>query len=268
MIAKHQLISIFSLMLISTYLFGCGEDQDRFQAMEINASQQSIDSANGDQLAHQLPLELNITAEQRDEYQRILSGLHEELSIESNVQVSPGEGADPNESCDRCGRETGFLPLPDLFITRFIPVEMKELTLGLASWSMDLSEVVEGLSALLGDEAPAEPLFSYRLTLARVDIDSLSENERELAEMGSLVESGSDRVSLTSLSTADTETALSFEHGFAYLLSVVAIESNTKLSSESSAPLMLYCPNAEKDDHADEASSSGCIQLVADLETR
>ena len=121
---------------------------------------------------------------------------------------------------------------------------------------------------LLGDEAPENLLFSYKLTFARVEVDAMGEDERQRAARGELLEMGeSEYISITHLNTAQEESAISFEHGFAYVISLVATESSVKLSSAPSAPLMLYCPSADKDDN-DEVQGGGCIQLVDQMEGR
>ena len=261
---------IISLPLLLTLSTGCGDvDSASYQGMEASALDESVGSSAEEQLAQQLPLEINLTASEREEYIQILGGVYEELnSTEELAQAQPEGASDPSASCDRCGRETGFLPIPDLFLTRLIPVEMKALTLGLVSWDIDLESSASMLLDLLGDEAPESLLFSYRLTFARVEIDAMGEDERLRAARGELLEMGeSEYVSITQLNTAQEESAVSFEHGFAYVISLVATESSVKLSSAPSAPLMLYCPSADKDDN-DEVQGGGCIQLVDQMEGR
>ena len=255
-------------VVITLVFGGCGDFGEDDYRGEMDALEQVAgdqDSLSDDErLAQQLPLELTLSAAERTEYYQILSGIHTEVNVNHSVEQENAQGAaDPSESCDRCGRETGFIPIPDLFLTRFIPVEMKALTLGLVSWAVDLGLTQESLNDLLGDEA-MEPEFSYRLTLVRVDIDSMSEESRTLAQSEMLLGSASaEEVSITSVSTSTEETAITFEHGFSYVFSIIAVETNTKLSSVPSAPIMVYCPHPM--DLASENQLEGwCVQLVPD----
>jgi hypothetical protein len=143
---------------------------------------------------------------------------------------------------------------------------MKALTLGLVSWIVDVLLAQEALEELLEDEAPEQLDFSYRLTLVRVDIDAMSEEIRTLARSGMLLSSDTpEEVSITSLSTSTEETAITFEHGFSYVFSLVAIETNTKLTSAPSAPLMIYCPHPS-DESSEERLDGGCVQLISNNE--
>ena len=258
-----------ALSLVLASLGGCGSfdddpaRSDEMEMMTLTGDRSTSSMPDGDGLAQQLPLELTLSAAERSEYYSILEGIHEEVNVDAAGDRFEAEaGADPSQHCDRCGRETGFIPSPDLFLTRFIPVEMKDLTLGLASWVVDEILAQEALEELLGDDAPERPDFSYRLTLVRADIETMSEESRALARAGMLLSSNApEEVSITSVSTSTEETAITFEHGYSYVFSIVAVESNTKLTSAPSAPIMVYCPHLS-DESTEERLEGGCVQLI------
>jgi hypothetical protein len=257
---------------VAVFLSGCGDlTSGKEMSGDVEIMQQTDEYqtpvSSDERLEQQLPLEITLTAAERSEYYQILSGIHNEVHVNSTSEVAEVDSAaDPNQSCDRCGRETGFIPVPDLFLTRFIPVDMKALTLGLVSWIVDVLLAQEALEELLEDEAPEQLDFSYRLTLVRVDIDAMSEEIRTLARSGMLLSSDTpEEVSITSLSTSTEETAITFEHGFSYVFSIVAIETNTKLTSAPSAPLMIYCPHPS-DESSEERLDGGCVQLISNNE--
>jgi hypothetical protein len=214
------------------------------------------------QTLEELPLETALNSEERSEYVQVLSGIYNELvrlGFDLNVPTAEEYGAsDPTQDCDRCGRETGFLPAPDLFLNRFVPVELKGLTFGLVSWVIDELGLQETLEEYLSERAPSTPLISYRLSVVRVSIDSMDLNERALATAGEFLESGaSDEVSITSVTTGATELGITFDQGFAYLLFVTLVEGETKLTSLPSSPVMIYC-------HSEVEETIGCTQLMTE----
>ena len=276
-------IFMFICATLVMFTASCGEVEDSTDKLSAPLSAQSgatdgVDSrdlpADSANTIEHAPLNAPLSADKRLEYYQILSGVHQEVSDGvTRDQVALQAASDPNEECDRCGRETGFLPAPELLLTQFIPVEMKLITIGLVSWLVDVSEAEEIMRELFGEEVVEQPDFSYRLTLARVDLDHLDVAQRALAIEGGLLASGdTDAISVTSLTTTEPEAAISFEHGLAYVFSISLVEGTTKLTSLASAPVMVYCPSAVLDTLDSEPEwgathfSGGCLQLLPPLE--
>lgn len=254
-----SLISMLTLLLGCAFVsFGCeGRVGQASSEMSVLSNAQTES-----QHTEELPLETTLSSDERAQYVQVLSGIYEELvrlSFDINSPIVEEYGAnDPSRDCDRCGRETGFLPAPDLYLNRFIPVELKGLTFGLVSWVIDELEVQESLEELLSERAPTVPLISFRLSVVRVDIDSMSPETRTLASAGELIENrSSDDVSITSVTTGAMELGLTFEQGFAYVLFITLIEGETKLTSLPSAPVMVYC-------HSEVDETMGCTHLMAE----
>ena len=221
---------------------------------QTNSPQLSEDSKTD--LSQQLPLEFELSASERDELLSVMRGIYTEL-MNNEAESLNAQSADPTEGCDRCGRETGFLPGVDVVIDQFLHVEMKALTFGLISWEIDLSLVTETVSDLLGDDAPDALEMSYRISIVRVDVAELDSDMVESAINGELLSSTSPRaVSITSVDTSAEEIGLNFDHGFTYLLYVNAIEASSKLSSPASTPVYVHCFRSEEGQ-----DNGGCVQL-------
>jgi hypothetical protein len=253
----HFMLSYFLILLISCSV-GCGDQSQSNTTGEMMSTSlaQSGDTPNESELTQQLPLEFELSTTERNRYRSILSGIYTELTTEEGELIA-NEAADPTESCDRCGRETGFLPSPDLFINSFLRVEMKAFTFGLVSWSIDQESVTEALANFLGNEAPNIPEISYRLTVVRADLQSFDTIMAEQATSGTLLaDQAPESVSITSVTTNAEEFGVNLDHGYSYLLFLHAVESISKLSSLSSEPVMIHCFESDEDQ-----DNGGCIQL-------
>ena len=255
---------IFLLSLSFSFLFVACEDSsdNQLNSMDITGAESSqaeeMEISQND-LSQQLPLVFELSNAEKNRYYETLNGIYLEL-IEEDI-VEQQANTDPTSSCDRCGRETGFLPSPDLFINQFLHVEMKSLTFGLFSWLIDLEEVQEVLSELLGEDSPNIIELSYRLTVVRVDIAEFSPEMITQASEGTLLANESpESVSITSIMTADQDLGMTLEHGYSYLMYVNAIDTMSKLSSFPSDPLMVHCFKS------DGIDNGGCIQLNSNLD--
>ena len=241
-------------------LVSCGEDERSNDMNEHTDSDLLTELSSNDQelnLSQQLPLEFELSNADRLEYRSTLNGIYQELTTDEQA-VGSSPAADPTESCDRCGRETGFLPALEISIEQFLHVEMKALTFGLVSWSIDQDELANAIEDILGSESPETLAMSYRLTLVRVDMTEISEEMAMLATNGELLANeSSDAISVSRVVTTSEEMGLTLDHGFSYLLFVNATETNTKLSSLASAPVLIHCFEGAQDQ-----DNGGCVQIT------
>ena len=246
---------LFVFLLV--FLNACGTDDhselsDQSEVAQMTAPD-AISELNEAELSQQLPLEFEFSNSEKERYRSILLGIYGELTQETN-QASAA--ADPTASCDRCGRETGFLPSPDLYINQFLHVDMKAFTFGLIAWEINLEAINEVLAMLLGDELPNVIDLSHRLTVVRVDISQFSElMETQATEGILLTEQSPESVSIASVTTQDNQFGLNFDHGYSYILFAHTVEGISKLSSLASAPILLRCF------FGDESNQGGCLQL-------
>ena len=135
---------------------------------------------------------------------------------------------------------------------------MKALTFGLVSWSIDQDDLANAIEDILGSESPETLAMSYRLTLVRVDMTEISEEMAMLATNGELLANeSSDAISVSRVVTTSEEMGLTLDHGFSYLLFVNATETNTKLSSLASAPVLIHCFEG-----AHDQDNGGCVQIT------
>lgn len=235
----------------------CGVEDQSEQSAQQEITQTDNNAAlselNEAELSQQLPLEFEFSSSEKARYRSILLGIYEELTQESAQASGP---SDPTASCDRCGRETGFLPSPDLFINQFLHVDMKAFTFGLIAWAIDLDVIDEVLSMVLGDEVPDSIELSHRLTVVRVDISKFNEVMETQASEGTLLEEQSpESVSITSVTTESDQFGLNLDHGYSYILFAHTVERVSKLSSLASSPILLRCF------FGDESNQGGCLQL-------
>ena len=250
----------YSLILISfvSFCLGCNDQNESYtmnDSMSLNtiSSSEQIDET---ELTQQLPLEFELTTAEKEEYYRMLDGIYSELTTSDDITATSAAN-DPTQSCDRCGRETGFLPSPDIFMNSFLHVEMKAFTFGLVSWLTDLDAVIETVNDILGAEAPSIIEISYRLTIVRIDFSNFNATMIEQASNGTLLENQApESVSITSVTTDSEEFGVNLDHGYSYLLFVHATETVTKLTSTPSEPVMIHCFNSDQDQ-----DNGGCIQL-------
>ena len=249
-------LSLATLVITLVSLFGCegqlGENRGIDSPSTISSSDEQVPSEQ------ELSLEINLSTEEREAHRSVLLGLYQELtSLSTNQSAETAQAQrsdDPMENCDRCGRETGFLPAPDLYLNRFVPVEMKALTFGLASWEVDELQIEDALEELTGTTQQSAEL-SFLLSLVRVDLDSMTEANRELARDGQLIELGEiNEITTTSVTTSAQELGITFEHGYAYIMYISLTEGISKLHSLPSQPVMVYC-GTEHGEHG------GCVQL-------
>ena len=255
----RQLSYYFIVIVTLCLSIGCNEEPQSYSDNEtIEASSQNIaEMIDETELTQQLPLELELSTAEKEEYFQILDGIYAELTT-GNETTASSAASDPTQSCDRCGRETGFLPNPEIFMNSFLHVEMKAFTFGLVSWSIDFETVLETLNDLLGDEAPSTVELSYRLTIVRVDLASFDTTMIEQANNGTLLANQApESVSITSVTTDAEEFGVNLDHGYSYLLYVHAIETVTKLTSTPSEPVMIHCFNSDQDQ-----DNGGCLQLA------
>ena len=118
----------------------------------------------------------------------------------------PETGLDEEDSdCLDCGRETGFLPTPEMLLESVTPLDHKATSYVTSEW-----DEVEGAN-------------SYRVFLIQVD--------EELEEVR--------EVSTTDVHT--TEVGLGLDHGYVYVMYLIAYHEVTKDYSIPSEPLMLRC---------------------------
>ena len=267
MMFKSHVFSMSYLTILSIFTFllsvACDQREEPEGMVNLNREHSLVDAQNTEDLSkadlsQQLPLEVELSSAERERYLSVLNGIYDELTVDEDSPLRVQQG-DPTESCDRCGRETGFLPDVDLTIDQFLHVEMKALTFGLISWVTDLELVREVIFGIFGEEAPETLELSYRLHLVRVDMNGLSDEMAELAASARLLSTGSpEAISITSVYTRSEEIGVNFDHGFSYLLFVNAVEVNTKLSSFASSPSFIHCFRADF-----EQDNGGCVQLTS-----
>lgn len=252
-------LSLF--VIVASLLVACDQNTSSDEISKIsnendqNASLSTDEIAKAD-LSQQLPLEFELSIADKEIYLSVLNGLYNELTDGSN-QAMGLQNTDPTDGCDRCGRETGFLPSVDVVIDQFLHVEMKALTFGLISWEMDERLVQDVIAEFLAEDSPNMIQISYRITLVRVDMSSLSEPMIAEAVDGRLLSSESpEMISITSVDTGSKEIGLQFDHGYSYLLYINAVEAVSKLSSNASSPVFIHCFRSELG-----RNNGGCVQL-------
>lgn len=253
---RHLYLFVFVL----SFCFACGTAEDTESSdLSLEQGQLNSDSMSnlGEiELTQQLPLELDFSNSEKERYRSILGGIYQELTEEDSSYEASDSAADPTASCDRCGRETGFLPSPDLYVNQFLHVDMKSFTFGLVAWDIDLEAIHDVLEILLSNEVPEVIQLSHRLTVVRVDVSRFNETMETQASEGILLsEQSPDSVSITSVTTADSQFGLNLDHGYSYILFVNTVEGISKLSSLASEPVLLHCFTS------DENTQGGCLQL-------
>ena len=130
---------------------------------------------------------------------------HADAYLPHGFESEHGSGEPPQEDCLNCGRETGFLPPPEVTLESVTPLEHKDTSYVTFAWG-----AVEG-----GNR--------YRVVLLQVD-EALGE--------------------VSDVSTTDVqspEVGLGLTHGFSYIVYMITYHNVSKAHSEPSAPLFLRC---------------------------
>lgn len=191
---------------------GCSSEVDSNQRLKQSTiPSTSIDTKNDLPLAPP-PHEWTIEVEERDSSDNLMELLwsfYEEHIHGRTAHPHPPESTDDFEDdqggCFDCGRETGFLPPPEVQLESVSPLDHKATSFITLKW-----DEIEGAN-------------SYRVFLIQVD-------------------EGQEQVSEISTTNIHTDRAgLGLNHGYSYVLYVIAYHEVTKNYSIPSDPVMMRC---------------------------
>ena len=199
--------------LLSVAFYSCAQQEPKETNAEgdIRSTRPTVDAKMDLPLAPP-PHEWSIEVEERDssdDLMELLWSIYEEHVHGRTAHPHPPEerfdAGHEQGGCFDCGRETGFLPTPEVGLESVSPLDHKATSFITLRW------------------APVEGANSYRAFLIQVD-----EREGEVSQM----------------SSADVHTegvGLGLEHGFAYVMYVIAYHEVTKDYSIPSEPVMMRC---------------------------
>ena len=191
----------------SGVLNGCGaEDLEQ----PVDSSSAIMDHQDDSKLTLPLPKvdqsEWEASEGEREMLRERLMSLYDGLTANAD-QVAHVEI--PAEDCLDCGRETGFLPTPDMSVDGFTLIESKDVSYMLLSWE-------ESTGAT-----------TYQMMIAQV-------YTRE-----------EDGYMVSAITTDTLDVGISLAHGFSYVVYLSAHNEMDKTRSLPSNPLFIHCGSEE-----------------------
>jgi len=198
-------------------LMSCSDERDTSSAIEaadrVNGNATTLDTKMDVPLAPP-PYEWEIEVEERDSSDSLIEllwSIYDRYIQGQTAHPQPLENSDSEEQhdgqagCLDCGRETGFLPTPDILLESVTSLEHKATSYVTLIWE-----------SVMGAD-------SYRVFLIQVD-------------------EGQGDVSISSTTDVHTSSAgLGLDHGYAYIIYVIAYHRETKRYSVPSEPIMMRC---------------------------
>lgn len=193
---------IFIISSALSFFFGCSADFSE-EDLESSRSSHHVDVSSNNTENMMLMAESVQWKGDENDIDHItvyLNNLYLDRTMNTELIKQDSTSSD---DCINCGRETGFLPTPEVFVDEFTILENKDASLALFTWT------------------ESENASNYQVMMIKVNED------QEYYE--------------SFLMTNELEVRIGLDHQNVYLIYVIAHNEITKQRSLPSEPLFIHC---------------------------